>query len=107
MFTVRELKAQLKSYTREALVNEIATIYRQFPAVEDYLTSNFAPELDRQVLEKYKKLVKREFFPERGYGNARISVARKAVTDYAKVSRSNEGIADVMLYLRRDGSPLY
>jgi len=52
-FTVRDLKAQLKSYTQEALVGEIADIYRKFPAVEDYLTSKFTPDSMLSMHERF------------------------------------------------------
>jgi hypothetical protein len=39
-------------------------------------------------LEKYKAIIKKEFFPARGFGEARLSVARKAVMDYKKLSNS-------------------
>jgi hypothetical protein len=45
-------------------------------------------EGDAQVLEKYKAIIKKEFFPARGFGEARLSVARKAVMDYKKLSNS-------------------
>jgi hypothetical protein len=50
------------------------------------------------VAEKYKSIIKHEFFPVRGFGRAQLSVARKAVSDYRKVSASKFGVADVMLY---------
>lgn len=98
MLTLRELKKQLKAYTKEALINELTSLHQRFPAIQDHFASKFAPELDTQILERYKRLIQKEFLPERGLGKARISVARKVVQDYTKVSRSDEGIAKIMLY---------
>jgi hypothetical protein len=51
-----------------------------------------------QLLEQYKSVVRNEFFPARGFGEARLSIARKAVNDYKKVSDSHEGLIDLMLF---------
>ncbi len=54
--------------------------------------------LDEDVIERYKAQIKKEFFPTRGFGRGRISIAKKPVSEYAKVSNSAEGQADMMLY---------
>jgi len=36
------------------------------------------------VAESYKQTIENEFFPVRGLGKARLSVARKAVNDYKR-----------------------
>jgi hypothetical protein len=55
------------------------------------------------VSEKYKKIIKNEFFPARGYGNARLSVAKKAFSEYKQTSPSTEGLIDIMLFYVEQG----
>ncbi|HEX8831283.1 MAG TPA: hypothetical protein VF705_08970, partial [Longimicrobium sp.] len=44
-----------------------------------------------------RQIIENEFFPARGYGKARLAIARKAVTDYRKVAASVDGPPDLML----------
>jgi hypothetical protein len=96
--TLTELKKQLRKKTPNELVEEIAHPYKKFSHVKEFYQTSFFND-DTTVLEKYKKIVSSEFL---GSGRSifpkmRIAVARKAVTDYKKVSCSNVGIADIML----------
>ena len=51
-----------------------------------------------ELIAKYKAVIEHEFFPARGYGQARLSIARKAVSDYKRISPSIEGLVDLMLF---------
>jgi hypothetical protein len=95
---VRELKRYLKQLTKEELMAHALDMSRTFPQVQEYFQAKIWPFDDAAVRDKYKKLIEHEFFPTRGFGRARLSVARKAVTDYKKVAASAEGVADVMLF---------
>lgn len=53
---------------------------------------------EQQLLEKYQAIVQKEFFPTRGFGKLRLAVARKAITDYQKVSDSIPDLAHLMLF---------
>jgi uncharacterized protein YktA (UPF0223 family) len=92
------LKRYLKHASREHLATEITDLFTKFDVVRDYYQSKLAPEDDTQVIEKYKSIIKNEFFPVRGFGEARLSIARKAVSDYKKVCRTKASLADLMLF---------
>ena len=92
------LKRYLKHASREQLIVEITDLFSKFDVVRDYYQTKLSPEDDTQVIEKYKAVIKNEFFPARGFGQARLSVARKAVSDYKKVCRSKASLADLMLF---------
>jgi hypothetical protein len=92
------LKRYLKHASREQLTAEITDLFSKFDVVKDYYQTKLSPEDDTQVIEKYKALIKNEFFPARGFGQARLSVARKAVSDYKKVCRTKASLADLMLF---------
>ncbi len=83
---------------------DITDLFTRLEGVKEYYQLKLAgSEGDAQVLEKYKAIIKKEFFPARGFGAARLSVARKAVMDYKKLSNSPEGLADLMLYYVEQG----
>src|SRR5262245_2189355 len=96
--TVRQLKQHLKNKSHDELVNDIAALFSKFAAVKEYYTMQLGGAYSPQLLDEYKSVIRHEFFPARGYGDARLSVARKAVNDYKKVSDSREGLIDLMLF---------
>ncbi|MEM7016669.1 MAG: DUF6155 family protein [Pseudomonadota bacterium] len=98
------LKKQLRKKTKEELIEEIAHLYKSFTNVKEFYQSSFFED-DTAVLKKYKKIVWDEFSPNGRYDfpKLRLSVARKAVSDYKKVSTSATGLADLMLtYVEAD-----
>jgi len=101
--TVTDLKKHLNSKSREELTNEIIGLYKKFSDIRDYYASTLSKDGMRDVLEKYKKIIKDEFFPVRGFGKLRLAVARKAVNDFGKISNSNSDMADIMLFYVENG----
>ncbi|HEX6039214.1 DUF6155 family protein [Longimicrobium sp.] len=93
----RELKKHLQGLSREQLVNHLLHLGESFKDVQAYLQNVVRPADDETVRARYRQVIKNEFFPARGYGRARLAVARKAVMDYRKVAASAEGPADLML----------
>ena len=95
--TLTELKKHLRKKCQNELVEEISHLYKSFNNVKEYYQASFFDD-DSAVLDKYKKIVRDEFIATRRYApKMRLSIARKAVSDYKKISCSNEGIADIML----------
>ena len=92
------LKRYLKVRSREELLTDIVALFTRLDSVRDYYHVRLAPENEAVVREKYKAVIKNEFFPARGFGQARLSIARKAVSEYRKVSRSKASLVDLMLY---------
>lgn len=97
-------KKYLQTRSHEELKADLTDLFNRLEGVKEYYQLKLAgSEGDIQVLEKYKSVIKKEFFPARGFGQARLSVARKAVSDYKKLSNSPEGLADIMLYYVEQG----
>jgi hypothetical protein len=101
--TVTELKKELKLKSNDELIKEILELYKKFPDVKDYYSSNLSTGGMLEVLEKYKKIVQNEFFPSRGFSKLRLSVAKKAVNDFKKTSNSDFDIADIMFHYVENG----
>ncbi|MFZ0255535.1 MAG: DUF6155 family protein [Gammaproteobacteria bacterium] len=102
--TLTDLKSYLSGKTEKQLAGEITELFRQFSAVRDYYTSKLNSAGSADILEKYKNIIRNEFFPTRGFGKARLSVARKAVNDLRKVATSKHQVADIMLFYVEQGS---
>jgi len=96
--TLRELKQHLSQLSHEELVNDIAELFGKLDAVKDFYQVRLVGGYDEQLLETYKAKIKHEFFPVRGFGAMRLSVARRAIADYKKVSSSPEGLIDLMVF---------
>lgn len=99
---LKNLKEYLKQRSKEDLINEISGFFTKFEYVKDYYQTKLVQD-DSQVLQKYKGIIENAFFPRRGFGKARLSVARKAISDYQKMSSSREGIADIMIFFAEMG----
>jgi hypothetical protein len=56
-----------------------------------------------EVLAKYKKTIEDEFFPARGFGKAKLSIAKKAISDYKKVCNNEVDTIDIMLFYVEQG----
>ncbi len=97
------LKRYLKTRSQEELIGDIAELFKRFEAVKDFYQIQLYPEEQKQVAERYKKIIENEFFPTRGFGRAKLSVAKKAITEYKKVNQSSVGLIDMMLFYVEQG----
>jgi hypothetical protein len=96
--TLRDLKQFLNTRTKEELIRDIGELFSKIDSVQEYYQSKLNLGFSHEVLDKYKAIIKNEFFPSRGFHAFSLSVARKAISDYKKVSSSKMGLADIMLY---------
>jgi hypothetical protein len=97
------LKKHLKTRSQAELIADIAELYQRFQSVKDYYQIQLYPQDEKQVAAKYKKIIEDEFFPARGFGKARLSVAKKAITEYKKVNKTVVGLIDIMLFYVEQG----
>lgn len=71
--------------------------------MKDYYQIKLYPQEDKEIAAKYKKIIEDEFFPTRGLGKARLSVAKKAISDYKKICQTDAALIDVMLFYVEQG----
>ena len=100
---VSEFKARLKQLEKEDLIKHLASLYQNFDNVKDYFILTLNPDEEKNVQLKYKANIQNEFFPKRGDGKARLSIAKKAISDFRKISNSSELIRDLMLFYVEQG----
>lgn len=101
--TLTTLKKHLKTRSPEELINDIAELYKRFKPVKEYYQIQLSSGNDAQIIEDYKKKIENEFFPSRGLGRAKLSVAKKAISDYKKVAASPSSAIDLMLFYVEQG----
>lgn len=95
---VTELRKYLMSLDQATIAGEVVELFQKFDLVKDYYETKLNPVIDSTTLEKYKDVITQEFFPKRGFGKARLSVARRAVNDFKKVSKNPNQIVEIMLH---------
>lgn len=93
------LKQILKTKTQAELIEDIASLYKTFPQVKEHYQAKFSGGDDSAIQLKYKNIIRAEFVPgfKKSFPDARVSIARKAISEYKKVAVSKYGIADIML----------
>ena len=77
---INELKRNLKEATKEQLIIDIADLFNKNEFVKDYYNSKYGVDNSLAILIKHKDIIENEF------GKARLSVAKKAITEFKKIS---------------------
>ncbi len=96
--SIKALKHYLHQKPKEELIDEIADLFYKFKIVRDFYHGKSGTNENGKMLEKYKFLITNEFFPARGHGKANLSIAKKAVSDFRKISPSKTAWIDLMLH---------
>ncbi|MDR1603143.1 MAG: DUF6155 family protein [Tannerella sp.] len=94
------LKKELQSLTKAQLTEQILALYDTFKPVKEYYEHYLNPQGEKELMEKYKAIIVKEFFPKSNrIGQTRFSVAKKAIADFRALHPSPELLADVMVTL--------
>jgi hypothetical protein len=102
--SIKEIRTHLSQKTSNGLIEEIITLLKTYPQIREYYQAQLLPNDSSELLSKYKKIIKNEFFPTRGFGKLHLSSIRKAISDYKKLSSSVEGRVELLLYFVEQGS---
>lgn len=98
---LREVKSELNKLDKEDLIKHISELYKKYKPVKEYFDFYVNPD-ERKRLEHYKEKVTEGFFPKRGY-KLKLSISRKAISDFKKLGTSAESVADLMLHFVENG----
>ena len=101
--TISKLKKALSGKSENDLLEEIINLFKKIPQVKEYYTLALSEEGEELIFDKYKEIITNEFFPKRGYGKARLSVAKKAINDFKKISDKPSLIVEIMLHYVEQG----
>ena len=97
--SLKLLRQHLRKKEHKELIDEIADLYKKFDSVKSYYQASVFDD-DQGVLKKYKLIIEYEFFPKSIHAEppCRISVAKRAIADYKKLSCSDANLVDIMLF---------
>jgi hypothetical protein len=95
---INDIKNALKGSTKEELIKTVVDLYKKNDFVKDYCISKFSESDGSELFAKHKGIIEDEFFPDVGDGGVRLSVAKKSITEFKKLSDDNTSIAELMLF---------
>lgn len=97
--SLKLLRQHLRKKEQKELIDEIADLYKKFDSVKSYYQASLFDD-DQGVLDKYKQIIEYEFFPKSIHAEppCRISIAKRAIADYKKLSCSDANLVDIMLF---------
>lgn len=97
----REVKPELSKLEKADLIKHIAELYNKYKPVKEYFDFYINPN-EKELLEQYKEKVTEGFFPKRGC-QLKLSISRKAISDFKKLGPSPESVADLLLHYVEQG----
>lgn len=100
---VRELRKYLKELSKKELEDEIVHLFKNFPSVKEYYSSMINPELNKDLLEKYKKIIMKEFTVVNYKYNISYKACRDAIKSFNKVCNQKDLVAELMFYYAEVG----
>lgn len=89
-----KLSKELEKQDPEELLRLIKEMARRFPIANMYLNMEFGLESEA-VIQKYKKLLDKEYFPTRGHGKARSTRAIRTLKEFEKLAVFDEDMVDM------------
>ena len=94
----RAIKTSLAGMDANSLISLIHDLYALNKENKEYLQGRVGGEAAYASLrENAAKKIRHEFFPERGFGKARIASVKKAIQGYKKATGDPIGTADLTL----------
>ncbi len=91
----RELKKELIRFEKTQLIDLISDLYEKNKSVKEYLDYYLNPN-ETEILKTYKTKVREAFYPKRGFG-FKLSIGKKAISDFRKLKPSIESLIDLLL----------
>ena len=99
-----QIRRHLKGCSRPALLALAKDLYDASAANRDFLHARFQADGDSgEALEKYRRKIVEQFFPQRGFGNLKLAEARKAIRDYRKATGNLPGTAELLMTYVENG----
>jgi len=97
--------SRIRNLSKGELIKLVAELVNLRGENRAYVEAKFAkPSELPTAIEHYKKIIENEFFPKRGDPKMRLTVAKKAITDFKKATNSLEGVLDLMTFYVETGT---
>ena len=99
MSTKKGFTKYINNLSKKELIIELDKLYSKFKNVQDYYSMELTEDTSA-ILNKYKEVLKKEYFPNSkfGIGEGRASVARKLISEFSKIKIFESDLIDLMLY---------
>jgi len=97
-----DFKKEIESFDKKQLVKLIMDLYNKNSSAKEYLDFLFNSN-DEEVLNIYKQKVREAFYPKRGF-ELKISIGKKAISDYRKLNPSPDSLIDLLLWYVESGA---
>ena len=91
-----ELNRYLKELDRTELEKEIKKLYSKFGDVKKYYELELGQDTSK-VLSEFKDRIRKEYFPNRGFGRASNKESRKVITEFKKISIFQKDVIELLL----------
>lgn len=99
-----ELKRYLKEASQPELISLIMDCYKMNDEVKKYFQMKLRPEETlTQLYEEAKRTIAYEFYPERGMPKMRLAQAKKAISEFSKLTDDFPKQIDLMLFYVEQG----
>lgn len=96
--TPAKLKKQLQSLSHPELIQLLVECFTTSKQTEQFLTVKLMGEEAIEALfAVYRKKVKDEFFPDKGFGKLRLAEAKKAIDEFQKITQSKKYTLELKL----------
>lgn len=92
-----ELKKYLNQFSKEQVIDILLEQYSKNKELKKHFDFIICPNVT-QTLEEYKKIILNEYYPTRGIEKTRISVCKKAISDFQKLNPGVEVVAELMVF---------
>ncbi len=100
---INDLKRALKNSSQDDLINTLTDLYRKNSFVKDYFVAKYSDRDGSELIEKHKQIIENEFFPVIGHGRGRLSVAKKSISEFKKLSEDSQLTAELMIFYVETG----
>jgi len=94
-----EVRNSLEMLDKKELIDLVRDLY-EHPAEnrQAIISRHMKGKKSDWILESFQKVIKNEFFPDKGLGSLRSDVTKKAVTEYSEGSGNLVGTMELMLF---------
>jgi hypothetical protein len=98
-----EIKAGLRHIDEQGLVSMIRDLYQLSKENKIFLASRMGIGEPEAMLEPYRRDIRRQFNPDRGFPKLDLAAARKVLNDFRRVSSHVEATAELLVYYVEQG----
>lgn len=92
-----ELNRYLKELDRTGLEKEIKKLFSKFKEVQTYYELELGQDTS-SVLQEFKDRIRKEYFPNRGFGRAGSKESRMIISEFKRISIFQKDVVELLLY---------